>query len=389
MIEQVDIKQFKAIQSASLRFTELTAFIGNNGSGKSSVIEALQTLQQALREGLSAAFNQRWLGLENLRNIHSPAPRVEGARLFSQSLEIKVQGRWAKKSFCYEAHFNTLASGDLYVVPYESLLVDGASIFTTNVVDESGQAEVLVGPRATPTDEPFLATELLLADEEWQEEYPDLKAVFDFIAAWQFVVLSPEKLYFPSPRDYSRVAIRLSPGGENLADFFSRTLDDTEVVERILEKMRYVLPDLDFIGREEIQVQKQIYLFLQELQTERSLPSWLFSSGTLRILALLTLLNQQEVPPVVFIEEVENGLDPRTLNLLVEEFRSLVPEHQFVVTTHSPYFLDLVDLSHVVVTQRQGGKTTYHRPDDDARLDAWRKKFSPGRLYTMNKLERP
>ena len=41
------LKNFKAVQnSKTIKFTLLTAFIGNNGSGKSSIVEAMETLKQ-------------------------------------------------------------------------------------------------------------------------------------------------------------------------------------------------------------------------------------------------------------------------------------------------------------------------------------------------------
>ncbi|RKY21690.1 MAG: chromosome segregation protein SMC, partial [Planctomycetota bacterium] len=40
------LKNFKAVQnSKTIRFTPLTVFIGNNGSGKSSIVEAMETFQ--------------------------------------------------------------------------------------------------------------------------------------------------------------------------------------------------------------------------------------------------------------------------------------------------------------------------------------------------------
>jgi len=45
-LNSVRVRNFKAIRnSGSVRLTPLTVFIGNNGSGKSSLIEALETLQ--------------------------------------------------------------------------------------------------------------------------------------------------------------------------------------------------------------------------------------------------------------------------------------------------------------------------------------------------------
>jgi AAA15 family ATPase/GTPase len=58
------VKNFKAIRdSKTIKFTPLTAFIGNNGSGKSSIVEALETLQNLSLRGLDAAM-QTWHGFE-------------------------------------------------------------------------------------------------------------------------------------------------------------------------------------------------------------------------------------------------------------------------------------------------------------------------------------
>lgn len=385
MIEKIQIKNFKAIQSASIKLTDLSVFVGNNGSGKSSVIEALQTLQNILLHGLSAGFNERWFGLEHIRNTSS-AGSSKSTKIFQQDIEIKIQGKLGKEKYLYEIHFNATASGDLYLVTSELLKKNKETIFRAEIVDERGNAELFLGENPEPTN--YVANRPVLAEEKLHDDHPFAIQLSDYIASWQFLTLEPERMYFPSRRDYGQIKVRMKSSGENLADFFSRMQDDTFRNELILEKMRYVLPELDNIGREEIAIQKQIYLFLQGEHDAKRLPSWLFSSGTLRILALLAILNNSDVPPVIFIEEIENGLDPRTLNLLVEEIRGILPDHQVIATTHSPYFLDLLALKHIVVAERVDGKTQYYRPDDDERLNEWKEKFSAGRLYTMNRLSR-
>ena len=56
MIDKISIKNFKAIQSATIKLSDISVFVGNNGSGKSSVIEALQTLENVLLHGLSSGL---------------------------------------------------------------------------------------------------------------------------------------------------------------------------------------------------------------------------------------------------------------------------------------------------------------------------------------------
>jgi hypothetical protein len=43
-----------------------------------------------------------------------------------------------------------------------------------------------------------------------------------------------------------------------------------------------------------------------------------------RILALLACLRHPSPPPLLVVEEIENGLDPQTINLLVEELRAAI-----------------------------------------------------------------
>ena len=385
MIDKISIKNFKAIQSATIKLSDISVFVGNNGSGKSSVIEALQTLENVLLHGLSSGFNERWFGLEHIRNT-SANVKSSGKKLFENDIEIEIHGKVEADKYKYKVCFNTSRSRDLYLITHESLVQGKTEIFKSEVVDEKGTTEFFINNEPLPTGR--IANNLVLSDKNLISQLPFAIKFGNYISSWQFLSLEPERMYFPIRRDYSATSVRMKSTGENLADVFSRMQDNTTISDIILDKMRYVLPDLDNVGREEISIQKQIYLFLQEHNNKRRLPSWLFSSGTLRILAILAILNSEAPPPVVFIEEIENGLDPRTLNLLVEEMRGLLPEHQFITTTHSPYFLDLVALKHIIVAERTNGKTDYYRPDDDERLNAWKTKFSAGNLYTMNKLSR-
>lgn len=388
MIHKISVSNFKAIKSASVKMTDLTVFVGNNGSGKSSLIEALQTLQQILLYGLSAGFNERWFGLEHIRNASTPAAKGSVKNtIFENDIQIQIQGKIGREKYLYAISFNTTANGNLYLVTSELLEKDKETIFRAEIVDEKGNAQLFL--EKNPKAVNYMANRLVIAEKNLHDNHEFVFKIANYIASWQFLTLEPEKMYFPSQRDYGQIQVRMKSSGENIADFFSRLQDDAVKNELISDKMRYVLPEFEIIGREEISIQKKIYLFLQGQYDNKRLPSWLLSSGTLRILAILAVFHSVEVPPVIFIEEIENGLDPRTLNMLVGEIRGLLPENQVIATTHSPYFLDLVALKHIVVAERNKGKTTYYRPDNDKRLNVWKDKFSAGTLYTMDRFTRP
>ena len=89
------------------------------------------------------------------------------------------------------------------------------------------------------------------------------------------------------------------------------------------------------------------------------------------------------------VEEIENGLDPRSIHLIVEEIRNAVlgGATQVILTTHSPYLLDLLTLEHLVVVERDAsGHPMFTRPSDSTKLKNWSETFAPGKLYTMGNL---
>ena len=72
------LKNFKAIRdSGVVKFTPLTVLIGDNGSGKSSLVEGLQTYQRIVTDGLDEAMNE-WRGFEFIRHGAWPSFTTTG-----------------------------------------------------------------------------------------------------------------------------------------------------------------------------------------------------------------------------------------------------------------------------------------------------------------------
>ena len=67
------------------------------------------------------------------------------------------------------------------------------------------------------------------------------------------------------------------------------------------------------------EIERAAYLQLSE--RDFKVPGWLISAGTLRILALLAVLRHPSPPSLIIVEEIENGLDPRSMRLLVDEIQ--------------------------------------------------------------------
>lgn len=184
---------------------------------------------------------------------------------------------------------------------------------------------------------------------------------------------------------------RLKPDGSNIGDYLLHLYENyPKDFTALIETLRYVLPYAsDLTPAMTSELTRNVYLQLTEGSFK--VPGWLLSTGTLRIVALLAVLRHPEPPPLICIEELENGLDPRTIHLIVEEIRDAVQRRgiQVIITTHSPYLLDLLPLSSLILCERDAaGEPKFYRPADDESMKRWAADFAPGQLYTMGQLKR-
>lgn len=393
------LKHFKAVRdSGDVRFTPLTVFIGNNGSGKSSLIEGLQAFQEIVTQGLDTAM-QRWRGFEY---IHNPPleirPRNGHRAIRTPEISFMLKGD-ASEDGLYRAHMKIGMSseGEHLAITEERVNFRNRRFLHRNAqgyihladIKEEYPSRLREG---TSSLMPLVANNIL--NQFYYDEVAsfvdglEFSSLSDAIARWQFVLLDPYAMGHPRPQRRTSSVTTLERDGSNIAEYLlDIRQEDPDAFDGIIEAIQYVLPFArDLQANLTSELERLIYLQLNE--AEYRIPGWLLSSGTLRILALLALFRHPRRAPLIVIEEIENGLDPRTLHLVVEELRNLVEggSTQVIITTHSPYLLDLLALSQIVLVERINGQPTFIRPADQQALDTWAKEFGPGRLYTMNKL---
>jgi predicted ATPase len=107
-----------------------------------------------------------------------------------------------------------------------------------------------------------------------------------------------------------------------------------------------------------------------------------FSDGTLRALALITVLSQpsERLPRLISIDEPELGLHPSAIALITELCRSISRHTQIVLSTQSTELLDYFTADEVVVVERQQGETRLTRLSSEA-LQNWLQDYSLSELY--------
>lgn len=76
------------------------------------------------------------------------------------------------------------------------------------------------------------------------------------------------------------------------------------------------------------------------------------SFGTVRLLALLTALHQPDPPPFIAIEEIDHGLHPYALDVLLDRMRAATAHSQILAATHSPTLVARLRPDEIVVCDR-------------------------------------
>lgn len=368
-LQSVRIRNFKAIvDSKVVKLGALTAFIGNNGAGKSSLIEALETYQSIVRDGLDVAM-QRWLGIEHARHKGQEAKERRGELVNPISFELAI-GISPRKVRRIELEANNdPAANRMFIAQERISSLDGTWLERNKIgaVQSYGEGRSIVSA-----------------------PMPDFAEEARQILDWQFLTLSPERMGLPVSQQRTGGGVRLARDGSNIADFLlDLRRQDQNAFDGIVETMSYVLSYAKDIQPSLTSSEIERKAWLQLTEAGFKVPGWMLSTGTLRLLALLALLRHPNPPSLIVVEEIENGLDPRSIHLIVEEIRNAVLDGttQVVLTTHSPYLLDLLTLDHLVLVERDTkGQPRFLRPADNENLQRWATEFAPGKLYTMGNL---
>jgi predicted ATPase len=326
------IRNYRVLRDVEFRkLTPLTVLLGPNGSGKSTVFDVFAFLHEAFTENLRRAWDRR-NRIHELRSRDSAGP-----------IEIELAYRESRKSRLVTYHVAIDEERGSPVVASERLrwsTAPGPGRPTDILSFEHGRGNVVddaTGARA----EEFLDTPDLLAVSTLGQlaRHPRVAALRRFISGWYLSYLSAD-----SARSVpeSGPQERLSQTGDNLPNVVQylseRHPDRLETILRVLAER---VPRLEHVETELLADGRLLLQFKDAAFTEPILSKYA-SDGTLKLLAYLTVLYDPEPPPIVGIEEPENFLHPRLLHALADEARLAADRSQLLVTTHSPYFVDML-----------------------------------------------
>ncbi|HET6879146.1 MAG TPA: AAA family ATPase [Pirellulales bacterium] len=155
---------------------------------------------------------------------------------------------------------------------------------------------------------------------------------------------------------------------------------------RITGAVRSVMPDFDDLVLEPQQAAPQnILLNWRQKESDYLFGPHQFSDGSLRFIALATLLNQpaELLPSVIVIDEPELGLHPAALSLLGGMLRSVSHRCQVVVATQSVALLDEFQPDEVIVAEMHRSESQFRQLDSGA-IAEWLETYSLSQLWEKN-----
>lgn len=107
------------------------------------------------------------------------------------------------------------------------------------------------------------------------------------------------------------------------------------------------------------------------------------SDGTIRFIALATLLLQPNLPKTIIIDEPELGLHPFAINKLAGLIKKASATSQVIISTQSVNLVDNFDAEDIVTVDRKGDQSVFNRLNSD-NLKDWIKEYSMGDLWAKS-----
>lgn len=178
----------------------------------------------------------------------------------------------------------------------------------------------------------------------------------------------------------------LSRDGSNLASHVA-VLDEKLIVERqILPRIAEVYPSITGIGT--TIRGGRVFITIKEKGNKKVVLQPRLSDGLLRLIALLSVLFQESPPPLICIEEPENGFHPEVIPVIAKALIEASERTQIIVTTHSDHLVSLMNPEHIVICERgaKGAGGTKLRRLDPGKMKKWLRDFSLGELWLSGQI---
>ena len=386
MLTSLRLVNFKNFADETLKLGPFTVIVGANASGKSNIRDAFRflhgigrgyTLAEIMGGKLGPGGYVEWEGIRGAPN--------EIVR-FGQSDPDGIGEFRAEANLCI----------DEKQVPYYITVginpndQDGFRLLSEVMI--VGERPAPLGSITSETDWRFIpeVRPSLARPLPYDSLYEAVRSRFcSMIQNMRFLELSPERMREPSIPG----ANTLGDHGQNLPTVLEAICADADRKQTLLSWFEDLTP-MDVAGFEfPRDPSGRVHLQIVE-RNGRKVSAHSASDGTLRFLGILATLLNEDASGIYFFEEIDTGIHPNRLWLLLEliERQTAKGRIQVITTTHSSALLAWINdetFEHTSVVYRdQYWKDSVIRPIADLyNLRELRKSRGLERLYTSGWVE--
>lgn len=347
MIEQVLIRNYKSIKDLQLPLNRLNVLIGSNGAGKSNFISFFE-LTKAIYEQRFGSYTLSKGGIDSLLYRGRKASSYMSGMLDFDNTN----------AFFYEIKPAQSSKG------YIEKTGDCFNNFHEDKKDYSKWNRVIWDQAV---EESSLINRL-----QYGASY--LKKYLSSFTVYHFHDTSATS---PMRGDCNiNDNAYLRDNGSNLAAYLYSMMQNDEKTFRLIEGViSSVAPYFKgFKLRPDANNRENIRLEWEEKDTDMYLNGYSFSDGTLRFIALATLLLQPATPEIIIIDEPELGLHPAAINKLAELVKRASLKSQIILSTQSANLLNCFDADDIIVVDRTDNQSVFRRLSSKE-LEEWIDKY--------------
>ncbi len=371
VIEEIRIQNFKALKDVHLTaLPPMAVFVGKNGTGKTTLFRVFAFLKECLSSNVRVAL-QREGGLLGFREVitrgcdpHTDRIAIEikfrmeiadRPRLVTYQLEIGQQEgkpivrreilRYKRGQYGSPFHFINFENGSGTAVSNEE---------DFNKPDEelNREAQTLGSPDI-----------LAIKGLGQFDRFKAAKAFRQLIENWHISDIHISAARGAKPADEGE---HVTSRGDNLPSVALRLYNEyPEIFAQVRQKMEQRVPGVKYIEAKPMENGELVVRYGDGAFSEPFLDLNV-SDGTIKMFAYLLLLHDPKPHKILCVEEPENQLYPELMVLLAEEFRSYSRRGgQVFISTHSPEFLNAVDVDSIFVLEKEQGLSRFWRVQDD------------------------
>ena len=366
-IESIHIRGFRSLTDVSISdMSNATVLIGANGSGKSNFVRFFEMLQWMFYSRLREFVAIQGGADDQLFEGNARTPRLEA--------DIRIRTNYGLIEFNFALSY---AQPDRFIFTDEQFRVSVGDIPTDPqwvfLGSAHTEANTVTAAYSNPTTEVTQATASAVV------------GMIRAIGIYQFHDTSNSSA-FKKMCDLSDNMILRTDGGNLAAILYRLEHQDVMRYNLICRQISRILPGFDrFDLADDF---GKVLLRWKAKWGDKTFGAHLTSDGSLRLFALVTLLNlpPEMLPSIILVDEPELGLHPAAISLVGGMIRSLSAERQIIIATQSPLLVREFPLEKIIVLDLKDGRTkfTKHNPDDYQKwLDD---NFTTGDLWQKNLL---